>query len=246
MARPKTFDLATLNGRQLVDDAYQKYMRPNWTLTNVAAALEVSPTTLRQAFAEAKLPLKVNHGLSPTAILKEQRVLRCPTDYLAAKYSITTRTINKWSGEYKRKLVDTDRAPSQRWWDAFLSRYEDPNDAVLALIAKPHGIPIHSLPPLIHKRLTPDYPVLWQLDSPTPFNPIDLAVFTSYSGDLTEPCDDVAPHLWLGYQDVVNPVQWINSPTAFAEETETEAYDDEESDLDLAALAEEHGVDMDD
>ncbi|MCP1316866.1 hypothetical protein [Halomonas sp. 707B3] len=244
MARPKTFDLSTVEGRQAIQSAYEMYMRPHWTLLNVAAAFEVSPNTLRRAFAEVNLPLKINHDVRPTAVLKEQRTLRCPVDYLAAKYSVTPQAVYRWAREYKRKLVDTGRAASQRWWDAFYSRYDDPNDAVIALTQKPHGIPLHAIPPLYHKRVAPDVPVIWMLDSPTPYNEIELDTFTSYSGELTVPCDDYAPQLWLGYQDVCNPVQWADDTEQSTLDPDDEDYSDDVSDLDLESLAADLGIDL--
>lgn len=246
MPRKKVFDLNTKEGRALLDSAYQRYMEPNWTIINVAALFDVSPTTLTNALKEAGLPLKINHSISHAAVLKEQRTMRCPVDYLAAKYGVTPRAINKWANEQRRSLVDTGRAQSQRWWDAFYSRYDDPNDAVHALTQRPHGIPLHAIPALYHKRVAPDTPVIWMLDSPTPYNEISLDTFTSYSGELTEPCDDFAPQLWLGYQDACNPVQWVaeaRQPT-IDPETDDDAYTDAESDLDLEELARELGVDL--
>ena len=244
MARKKVFDLNTTEGRALLDSAYQRYMEPNWTLINVAALFDVSPTTLTNAFKEAGLSLKINHKVSHSAVLKEQRTLRCPVDYLAAKYGVTPRAINKWASEHRKKLVDTGRAQSQRWWDAFFARYDDPNDAVWALTQKPHGIPLHAIPTLYHKRVSPNTPVLWMLDSPEPYNEISLDTFTSYSGELTVPCDDYAPQLWLGYQDVCNPVQWADDTEQSTLDPDDEALYDDESDLDLESLAEDLGIDL--
>ena len=245
MARPKTFDLTSVEGRQAIQNAYEMYMRPHWTLLNVAAALEVSPNTLRRAFAEVDLPLKINHDVRPTAVLKEQRTLRCPVDYLAAKYNVTPQAVYRWARDHRKKLVDTGRAQSQRWWDAFFARYDDPNDAVWALAQKPHGIPLHAIPALYHKRVAPATPVLWMLDSPEPYNEISLDTFTSYSGELTEPCDDFAPQLWLGYQDVCNPVKWADDTDHSTLTTdEDEGYSDDESDLNLEELAKDLGIDL--
>ena len=55
MARRKVFDLNTAEGRALLDSAYQRYMEPNWTILNVAALFDVSPTTLTNAFKEVRV-----------------------------------------------------------------------------------------------------------------------------------------------------------------------------------------------
>jgi hypothetical protein len=82
------------------------------------------------------------------------------------------------------------------------------------------------------------------LDSPEPYNEISLDTFTSYSGELTVPCDDYAPQLWLGYQDVCNPVQWADDTEQSTLDPDDEALYDDESDLDLESLAEDLGIDL--
>jgi hypothetical protein len=247
MVQKKRFDLETKKGRENLEAAYVLYMRPRWNIVSVAAYIGTSPTTLGAAFKEAGLPRKVNHAVNPLAILKEQAALECPLDYLTAKYDITAQAIYKWADERKWKLVRTRRALGQQWWDTFFARFDTPNEAVLALMQKPHSIPAHNLPALYHKRVRPTNAVLWQMTSPTPYNELDITTFIDYS-NMSERDEALVAHRWLGIEGTANPIKWTETPMALVDSTapptDEELIDDDEdeSDLDIHELAAEMGI----